>query len=309
MVNLLDQQPLVIDGGMATELSKQGVDTTTPLWSAMAAATYPEKVQGVHRQYFEAGASVATTDSFVASIPTLVNAGMSLTDARHLVVSTVKLAKQARKSYQDDSASDRLLLVAGGVGPYAEYTSDSSQSVKNYALTDSQYRRFHRERMQLLAAAGVDLFASETQSTFVEAQALTELLECEFPDKTAWLSFSLDEQGNLWDGTPLWEAVSYFEPHPQIEAIGVNCLAPSRITDMVGIISQVTTKPIIVYPNNGAVVDDKPQTRAVSDHTQTPAALVPQWLAAGVNIVGGCCGTTPADIRSVAGVVNKTCVK
>ncbi len=114
MVNLLDQQPLVIDGGMATELSKQGVDTTTPLWSAMAAATYPEKVQGVHRQYFEAGASVATTDSFVASIPTLVNAGMSLTDARHLVVSTVKLAKQARKSYQDDSASDRLLLVAGG---------------------------------------------------------------------------------------------------------------------------------------------------------------------------------------------------
>lgn len=309
MVNLLDQQPLVIDGGMATELSKQSVDTTTPLWSAMAAATYPEKVQGVHRQYFEAGTSVATTDSFVASIPTLVNAGMSLTDARHLVVSTVKLARQARQTYRDDKGSDRPLLIAGGVGPYAEYSSDPSQSVGNYALTDQQYRRFHRERMQLLAAAGVDLFAFETQPNFIETQALTELLEYEFPDKTAWLSFSVDDQGNLWDGTPLWEAVSYFEPHPQIEAIGVNCLAPSRITDMVGIISQVTTKPIIVYPNNGAVFNAETQTWSVDDREPTLATLAPQWLAAGVNIIGGCCGTTPADIRSVAGVVNKTCVK
>lgn len=309
MVNLLDQQPLVIDGGMATELSKQGIDTTSPLWSAMAAAKFPNAVQGVHRQYFEAGASVATTDSFVASIPTLVNAGMSLTDARHLVRATVKLAKRARDDYRADSGSERPLLIAGGVGPYAEYSDDPSESVGNYALTIPEYQRFHRERMQLLAAAGVDLFAFETQPNFTETQALTELLECEFPDKTAWLSFSVDDQGNLWDGTPLWEVVSYFEPHPQIDAIGVNCLAPDDILDMVATIKQVTTKPIIVYPNNGAVFDAETQTWSVDDQAPTLESLASQWLAAGVSIIGGCCGTTPDDIHSLARVVNKTSVK
>lgn len=201
-------QPLVIDGAMATELEKRGVETNNALWSAMALIHNPDAVIAVHKSYFEAGANVAITDSYQANLPAFEAAGLSVTESRRLISESVRLAQRARDEYRKEEGLKRPLLIAGSVGPYGAYLADGSEYTGNYQLTKQQYQNFHRERMQILAAAGADLFAFETQPNFEETQALVDLLENEFPEMSAWVSFSVNQKGQLCDGTSLNQAVA-----------------------------------------------------------------------------------------------------
>lgn len=298
-------QPLVIDGAMATELEKLGVKTDTELWSAMALIHDPQAVAAVHKRYFEVGANVAITDSYQANVPAFEAAGLTPAEGRRLITESVELAQQARDTYLAATKTKRPLLIAGSVGPYGAYLADGSEYTGNYQLSQQQYQNFHRERMQLLAAAGVDLFAFETQPNFEETKALVALLENEFSTLPAWVSFSVDQQGRLCDGTSLSEAVAYFEDHPQVVAIGVNCTAMTNIEKRVKTVAAVTTKPIVVYPNNGDTYDPASKTWRVNPAAPTFSELVPKWLAAGASLIGGCCRTTPEDIQQVAKVMSK----
>lgn len=298
-------QPLVIDGAMATELEKLGVKTDTELWSAMALIHDPQAVVAVHKRYFEVGANVAITDSYQANVPAFEAAGLTPAEGRRLITESVELAQQARDTYQAATQTKRPLLIAGSVGPYGAYLADGSEYTGNYQLSRQQYQNFHRERMQLLAAAGVDLFAFETQPNFEETKALIALLENEFSTLPAWVSFSVDQQGRLCDGTSLSEAVAYFEAHPQVVAIGVNCTAMTNIEKRIKTVAAVTTKPIVVYPNNGDTYDPASKTWQVNPAAPTFSELVPKWLAAGASLIGGCCRTTPEDIQQVAKVMLK----
>ncbi|GAW99771.1 homocysteine S-methyltransferase [Secundilactobacillus mixtipabuli] len=298
-------QPLVVDGAMATELEKLGVKTDTELWSAMALIHDPQAVVAVHKRYFEVGANVAITDSYQANVPAFEAAGLTPAEGRRLITESVKLAQQARDTYLAATKTKRPLWIAGSVGPYGAYLADGSEYTGNYQLSRQQYQNFHRERMQLLAAAGVDLFAFETQPNFEEAKALVALLENEFSTLPAWVSFSVDQQGRLCDGTSLSKAVAYFEDHPQVVAIGVNCTAMTNIEKRVKTVATVTTKPIVVYPNNGDTYDPASKTWQVNPAAPTFSELVPKWLAAGASLIGGCCRTTPEDIQQVAKVMLK----
>lgn len=298
-------QPLVIDGAMATELEKLGVKTDTELWSAMALIHDPQAVVAVHKRYFEVGANVAITDSYQANVPAFEAAGLTPAEGRRLITESVELAQQARDTYQAATQAKRPLWIAGSVGPYGAYLADGSEYTGNYQLSRQQYQNFHRERMQLLAAAGVDLFAFETQPNFEETKALIALLENEFSTLPAWVSFSVDQQGRLCDGTSLSEAVAYFEVHPQVVAIGVNCTAMTNIEKRIKTVAAVTTKPIVVYPNNGDTYDPASKTWQVNPAAPTFSELVPKWLAAGASLIGGCCRTTPEDIQQVAKVMSK----
>ena len=172
-------------------------------------------------------------------------------------------------------------------------------------LSEKQYFDFHRSRMQLLNEAGVDLFAFETIPNFHEARALTDLLKLEFPNQSAWMSFSISDANTLCDGTPLQDAARYFNVFDQISAIGVNCTTLENIEAAIKNIKAVTDKPIVVYPNNGDVYNPNSKTWKANSQADSFSDLVPKWLDAGAKLIGGCCRTTPEDIKEVAQYINK----
>jgi Homocysteine/selenocysteine methylase (S-methylmethionine-dependent) len=190
-------------------------------------------------------------------------------------------------------------LIAGSIGPYGAYLANGSEYTGDYDLTQEEYIKFHYPRMKLLFDAGVDLFAFETQPNFKETKALVRLLTDKFPDKTAWLTFSVNDKHQLCDTTPLREAISEFEDTKQIEGIGVNCTSMDNIDDLVKLIRPLTNKPLIVYPNNGDVYDPISKSWQKSPLTKKFADLVPKWIDDGADVIGGCCRTTPEDIAEI----------
>ncbi|MBW3087852.1 homocysteine S-methyltransferase [Bifidobacterium sp. 82T24] len=303
------RSPLIVDGAMATELEKRGVDTANALWSAMALIDRPDAVRDVHRAYFEAGANIAITDSYQANVPAFERLGLSHAEAERLIAVAAEEAIAAREEYRashiGDEIAGRPLLIAGSVGPYGAFLADGSEYTGDYAMSDAEYRNFHRPRMRILADSGVDAFAFETMPNLGEARALAGLLADEFPGMEAWASFSLRDAGHLCDGTAVEDAASALGNIPQIAAIGVNCIPPDMAEDAVRRLHEATDRPVIVYPNNGDVYH--PETKTWTPHpvgTGIPR-FAPQWLAAGASLIGGCCRTTPDDIRALSALVRE----
>jgi len=308
--DLKNRKGLVVDGAMATELEKHGVDTDSDLWSAKALIENPEAIMAVHESYFQNGADVATTNTYQANVSKFMELGFSESESENLVIKAVELAKKARSNYFDSLPKDVRQkraphpLVAGSVGPYGAYLADGSEYTGDYNLSKSEFQEFHYSRMELLDRAGVDLFAFETQPNFDEANALVDLLMDKFPEQHAWLTFSVKDDSTLCDGTSLSEAVKYFNGADQISAIGVNCTTLENIHEIVRNVNQVTDKPIIVYPNNGDIYDPVTKTWQANPQADTFSDLVPEWLEAGAKLIGGCCRTTPNDIKEISNYIN-----
>lgn len=295
---LSQQKLLVLDGAMATELEKAGVDTANELWSATALLAEPEKITAVHQAYFAAGAQIATTNTYQANLPAFIKQGISSADAQQLFKQAVQCAQLAAANFEND------LLIAGSIGPYGAYLADGSEYTGAYRQTQMAYQSFHYPRMAALAAAGVDLFAFETQPNFAEVKALIDLLAVKFPQMTAWVSFSIKDEKHLCDGTSLVKAAQYAAQFSQITAIGINCTALENVEPALLRLQAATNKPLIVYPNNGDRYD--PQTKKWQSNPQAASfsELVPKWIAAGAKIIGGCCRTNPDDIHEIATVVD-----
>ncbi|WP_229597737.1 homocysteine S-methyltransferase family protein, partial [Serratia marcescens] len=151
-----------------------------------------------------------------------------------------------------------------------------------------------------LAAAGVDLLACETLPSFAELQALLTLLQ-EFPTLGAWFAFTLRDSQHLSDGTPLTEVMSALRGNPQVLAIGINCIALDKVAPALRQLNALADKPLLVYPNSGEHYDAVSKTWHACDGEH--GSLVDQaaeWRALGAQLIGGCCRTTPQDIRAIA---------
>jgi homocysteine S-methyltransferase len=297
--------PIILDGAMATEIEKQGFVIDSALWSAAVIHDHPDSVKKVHMDYFEAGADVATTNTYQATLPGFQQNGYSKQEAEQSIIAAVQIAIQARSEFWKSltpvqQKSRPFPLIAGSVGPYGAYLADGSEYTGNYALGEDDYRMFHRSRMHLLKDAGADLFAFETMPNFSETGVLANLLHDEFPDDAAWLSFSLSDDHHLCDGTPLADAVSHFNAYDQIAAIGVNCVPTSRVSPAIHVIRQVTDKPMVVYPNSGERYDPITKTWTSKGALQSYEAASAEWAKAGASLIGGCCRTSPDDIRQIA---------
>ncbi|VDG18481.1 homocysteine S-methyltransferase [Lactobacillus pentosus] [Lactiplantibacillus mudanjiangensis] len=295
---LLAHGPIVSDGAMATELEKRGVATDSALWSATAMLDQPEAITAVHQSYFAAGAQIATTNMYQANVPAFVQAGIEAPVARQLIQKAVTLAQTAR----DTTAPAGL--VAGSIGPYGAYLADGSEYTGHYQLDDVAYQEFHRERLQLVTEAGVDLLALETMPNFAEVQALVKLVTIDFTDTPYWVSFSIEDPNTLCDGTSLAEAAKWVAQQPNVVAVGVNCTRLENIEPALKTLRQAVEIPLIVYPNSGDQYDPVTKTwQPTAASEQSYADWVPSWLAAGAQIIGGCCRTTPADIAAAAQVI------
>ena len=290
---------VMLDGALATDLERRGADLRDPLWSAKLLLENPELIRQVHRDYFAAGADVATTASYQATIPGLMQRGLTHHQAADVLRLSVRLARQAR---DDVRITDRCLLIAASIGCYGASLHDGSEYRGDYGLSMEQLMDWHRPRVEIVATAGADLLACETVPSLAEGEALVKLLG-EFPDVAAWLSFSCRDERHLCRGETFAEAVQLANDAKNVVAVGVNCTAPRFIDGLLESVASIARKPLVVYPNSGETWD-------ATEHRWQGTATEPdwrecvlRWRQAGARLIGGCCRTTPAMIHQIATVL------
>ena len=293
---------VILDGGLATELELRGADLRDPLWSAKLLLENPDLIHRVHLDYFAAGSDVATTTSYQATIPGLMQRGLDRKQAAEVLRLSVRLAQQARGEFWQSEAnrSGRLRpLVAASIGCYGASLHDGSEYRGDYGLSVQQLIDWHRPRLEILASNGADLLACETVPCLAEGEALVQLL-AGFPDVPAWLSFSCKDELHLCHGEPFAEAIQIANAAANVVAVGVNCTAPRFIEGLLTSVAGIAKKPLLVYPNSGETWDAQRHCWLGTNTEPDWRECVQRWHRAGARLIGGCCRTTPDTIRQIA---------
>jgi homocysteine S-methyltransferase len=292
---------LVLDGALATELESRGADLGHPLWSAKCLLDCPQLIKEVHLDYFRAGADVATTATYQASFEGFERLGIGRDGARRLMLEAIALAIAARDEFWADAShhSDRSRpLIAASVGPYGAMLADGSEYRGHYGLDQRALADFHRPRLQALAAAGADFLAFETIPCLREAQALASLLR-EFSGVCATLSFSCQDGLRNCQGENIGECVAALEDCEQIIAVGVNCTPPQYVASLLRRMRAATIKPLMAYPNSGEQYLPGAKQWGGGRAAAPFGEQARIWWGEGARLIGGCCRTSPSDIRSV----------
>ena len=303
IASILDHQPaLVIDGALATELERRGYDLNDKLWSAKILLEKPEAIQQLHYDYFKAGADCAITASYQATVEGFMKRGLNEGEAIDLIKKSVRLAIEARDEFWADEsnrAGRSKPFVAASVGPYGAFLADGSEYRGNYGLTEKELMDFHRPRMRALTEAGAELLACETIPSLIEAQAISKLLK-EFPNSTAWFSFSARDEKHISEGQAFADCVKLLDDDSQIAAIGINCTSPRYIPSLIREAKKTTNKPVLVYPNSGETYDPNKKDWSNDPVHESFGEEARKWYDAGARLIGGCCRSTPEDIQVIA---------
>jgi len=293
--------PIILDGGLATQLESMGFDIGGELWSAALLASEPRAIIDAHRAYLDAGAECIISASYQASRAGFMSHGHSAAEADRLIVSAVELARTARDEYLSGNPDIQYQpVVAASIGPYGATMHDGSEYTGDYDISDHDLRRFHSSRLQLLDNCGADVIAVETIPSFREVRILRDLLE--EVTTLAWVSIACRDERNISDGSRLRATASLFTNHPRVLAVGINCTPPQFILPLIEEAkSAVPDKVIVVYPNSG-------ETYHAEDNSWSGQACdldnefnVNDWYAAGAKLIGGCCRTSPEDITRIKG--------
>lgn len=293
----LSRGTVVLDGGMSNQLESAGHDLSDALWSARLLAERPEAIVEAHLAYYEAGADVAITASYQATFEGFARRGIARERAAELLGLSVESAREAARRAHAKGVT-RSLWVAASVGPYGAMLADGSEYRGRYGLSVGELERFHRPRLEVLAAAGPDVLALETVPDADEARAL--LRSVRGLGVPAWLSYSVDG-ARTRAGQPLEEAFAPAADADEIVAVGVNCCAPEDVDAAIAVAARVTGKPVVVYPNSGEAWDAG--ARAWTGSSSFTAGQVDGWERAGARLVGGCCRVGPEAITGIATAV------
>ena len=283
---------VILDGAMGTELTRRGVDTTLPLWSARALMEAPQVVEQIHLDYIAAGSQVITANTFRTNPRTMQRAGFT-DEGRALTHEAVRLAKAAAAKSSNGSGP---VKVAGSMAPVEDCYSPW------LVPDDDALAAEHGILARHLAEAGCDLILVETMNTIREAVAAAHAAQQ--TGLPVWVSFTLNDQNTLLSGENLADAVQAVMPF-EPAALLVNCIPVAQISSALKVLhdglnqsgAQIETG---TYGNVGHVDDEVgwTLTHAVSPTAYAEAAL--EWRALGATIIGGCCGTMPAHIGAVA---------
>jgi homocysteine S-methyltransferase len=292
---------LVLDGALATELERRGADLKDPLWSAKILLERPAMIQAVHLDYFLAGADIATTATYQATFEGFGRRGITGREAEEFMRRAVTLARAAREIFWSDPnhrSGRPMPIIAASVGPYGAMLADGSEYRGRYSVSDAELAEFHRPRLAVLAGAGADLIACETVPCLREALVLARLMR-EFPALPAWISFSCRDGASDALGEDIAECAAALDGFSQIAALGVNCTSPRYVSALLRRMRERTAKPLVAYPNSGQTYD--PITKRWSGAAMEASLAVGArtWYQEGARLIGGCCGTTPADIAAL----------
>ncbi|GAA3293946.1 homocysteine S-methyltransferase [Streptomyces cinereospinus] len=285
---------VVLDGGLSNQLESAGHDLGDALWSARLLAERPEALTEAHLAYYLAGASVAITAGYQATFEGFARRGIGRERAAGLLRLSVGAAREAAARAAALGVA-RPLWVAASAGPYGAMLADGSEYRGRYGLTVDELARFHRPRLEVLAAARPDALALETVPDADEGAALLRAVRG--LGVPAWLSYTV-AGGRTRAGQPLEEAFAPAADVDEVIAVGVNCCAPEDAAAAVATAARVTGKPVVVYPNSGETWD------AGARAWRGPATFTPErakvWRDRGARLIGGCCRVGPETIRSVA---------
>jgi len=293
---------VILDGALATELERRGANLDDPLWSARVLLETPSLIREVHRDYFAAGADVATTASYQATFEGFSRVGLTKMQATRLMERSVQLACEARDQFlaevKDPQQRPRP-LVAASVGSYGAFLADGSEYRGDYGLTRQQLIDFHRRRIEVLLKTDADLLAFETIPCLAEAEALIDLMS-EFPEARAWLSFSCRDREHVCHGERFRDCVELVIHSKQILAAGLNCTSPRLAQALLETVAGTTEKYLLAYPNSGEDWNAEDRRWIEAGRRKPLGQLARLWYRAGARLIGGCCRTTPRDIHSIA---------
>ena len=291
----------ILDGGMATELERRGFDLNGPLWSAHVLECSPEAIADVHRAYLEAGADCLLTASYQVSAEGFEQIGRAPQDAVEAAAralrASVAIAEKVRSEYQ--GGTPRRIWIAASLGPYGAMLHNGAEYHGNYAASFDELVGFHRRRIAVIAETNADFLAFESIPSLEEAKAILTALH-PYSDVPAYLSFTCKDGTRVSHGETLRECAEFLDKQPQVIGIGVNCSRPDLISSLIGELSQVSNKPIIVYPNSGEQWDAVHHCWRGDGQIQEFGELARSWRAGGAQWIGGCCRTGPEHVQAVA---------
>ena len=315
LADALAAGPVLLDGGLATELERAGHDLSSALWSARLLSEDPDAIVAAHGAFFAAGARVATTASYQASEQGFAAVGLGAQASRSLLARSVTLAATARER----AGLEGRAWVAGSVGPYGAVLADGSEYTGAYTrpgwgaraaggLSVAELRAFHRPRLEVLAEAGADVLACETLPAAAEVEAL--VAELELLGVPAWLSLTtvVDEGGTARTrcGEPAADVLALARGVDTVIAVGVNCTDPTGVPAALEA-ARSSGVPAVAYPNDGQRWD------AVGRRWTGPADLRPdaaqRWVAGGARLVGGCCRVGPELVAELGAALRAAPVR
>lgn len=273
----------VIDGGLSTALEEAGYRLSDSLWTARLLADDPAAITAAHRSFVRAGAEVVISASYQASVDGLMSAGHERSAAIRLIQSSTNLARAGGGS-----------VTLASVGPYGAALADGSEYTGTYDKDETELRNWHRERIAILSATHPDGLAVETIPSASEARALAPLLENTGLD--SWVTFTCGADGRLRSSEDVRVGAAAVVDLDSVVAIGVNCTSPEDVSAALARIRAITDLPLVVYPNLGRTWDPLSKKWAEAGRTWS-VAMVEEWVGLGTQLVGGCCGTGPADIE------------
>src|SRR4051812_34219716 len=252
--------------------------------------TRPEVVLDIHRRYFEAGADIATTNTFTATRIGQADYGLQ-EHAREMSLEGARLARSVADEFGG--------LVAGSVGPL-NVTLSLSPKVDDpayRAVTFDQVRETYAEQIAALAEGGVDILLIETIFDTLNAKAAIVAAQETAPDLPLWLSFTaIDMSGRNLSGQTVeafWRSVEHAEPL----VVGVNCsLGAKEMRPFVEDLARVAPTYVACHPNAGLPNEFGTHDELPADTSRYLGEFARDGL---VNLVGGCCGTTPDHVKAI----------
>jgi 5-methyltetrahydrofolate--homocysteine methyltransferase len=308
---LLSERILVLDGAWGTMLQQQGLEDADYRGERfrdhprdvkgdpdLLNLTRPDVILDVHRAYLEAGADITTTNTFTAT--TIGQADYGLEDAVYdLNLEGARLARQAV-----DERADGPRFVAGSVGPLNQ-TLSLSPKVEDPAyrrVTFDQVRESYGGQIRGLVDGGVDLLLIETVFDTLNAKAAImaarDVLDEQGVEVPLWISVTIvDRSGRTLSGQTIeafWASVEHAEPL----IVGVNCsLGAREMRPYVAELARIAPTFVSCHPNAGL-------PNAFGGYDEQPedtSGFLREFSEAGlVNVVGGCCGTTPDHVRAIS---------
>lgn len=306
---------LVLDGAMGTMIQQHHLEEEdfrgerfknhpVPLKgnNDLLSITQPEIILDIHRAYFEAGADIAETNTFSGT--TIAQADYELENCVYeLNFQSAKLAKQAAEEYTQKTP-DKPRFVAGSIGP-TNRTASISPDVNNpgfRAITFDELKVAYTEQIKGLTDGGADVLLIETVFDTLNAKAA--LMACEEYFEKAGKTWPIMVSGTITDASgrtlsgQTAEAFLISVSHIPLLSIGFNCaLGAKQLEPHLKVLADNAPFGVSAHPNAGL-----PNEFGAYDETpELMAAQIKEYLEEGlVNIIGGCCGTTPDHIKAIA---------
>jgi 5-methyltetrahydrofolate--homocysteine methyltransferase len=312
---ILDKRIMIIDGAMGTMIQRYKLTEADYRgerfkdWhldvkgnNDMLVLTQPHIIKEIHREYLDAGADIIETNTFSAQAVALADYDMQAY-AYEISKEAAKVARQAVEEYQKDNPGSEK-FVAGAIGPMNK-TLSLSPDVNNpgyRAVTFDEVADAYYEHVKGLVGGGADILLIETIFDTLNSKAAIYAIEKYFRDTNQRLPVMIsgtitDASGRTLSGQTL-EAFYISVSHAEPLSIGLNCaLGAEQMRPHVEELASIAACYVSCYPNAGL-------PNAMGEYDESPeitASIVSEWAAQGwVNIVGGCCGTTPVHIKAIA---------